>query len=191
VTKRQWIAFDLISVAVVGGLVAWGLLQAWEAGIALGVAGIAVSTAGFTIAIQQIRTTRGASIAAAHAVSDALRTMASVRLSALLPILRHEMDALETAVRQRDSEGARRALNSWRGLSLDAVNALAGRIADGHRVLKQVEKAREAALDAKSGLYDPPEDADAFTKVQREMEMAFDELAIAVNELVQREVEDG
>lgn len=190
-TIKQWVLLAVLVIITAAGLVAWGVLQSWDAELALAVAGIWLSVAGFTIAIQQIRLTRSASLAAAKAVQDALRTMASFKVSALLPTLRHEVQALELAIQNDDAEHARQALNRWRESSLDVANALAGRVSDGHRALKQVEKARDAALDAKTALYGPSAPDGNLATVQKELEKACDELTTAASELVEQEVEHG
>jgi hypothetical protein len=172
-------------------LVVWGGRAEWDSDVSLGVAGIVLSVAGFSIAIQQIRTTRTASLAASAAVGHALKNVATVRASGLLPRLRQELETFESAIQRRDDDAVRRTLSAWRSSGLEAVNAFAGQVGGDHTAIKQLEQALGAAREAKAALYRSDDAYELALSAAEEMEKACDQLTVASNELLPQGTDNG
>jgi len=126
------------------------------AGIALGIASLVVTMAGFTATLLQLRRTASASAAATQAVATALERVLENQTRVLLP----ELLAVERQVAERiagqDAAGTIFALGQWRSLSSQMLGVLEQRTGVGPRLLNQLRDsarlAKRAQLNAGSDL---------------------------------------
>lgn len=133
------------------GLVLWGVLAQWPSSEWLAIVGVAISVAGFTVAILEIRSTRGKTEATAHAVKKTLRSVAAGRLAVAITQLRQLVIDLEDTVDHDDDVGARRALNAWRYQATDVASLVQRRFGE-HPSLRPLTRSIRLASDAKGSL---------------------------------------
>lgn len=177
ILKGPWArAAGVIMCVLLLAVVGWGVLARWNAGIWLGVLGLAVSVAGFSVAIVEIRHTRGVAEATSRAVKVTLKAVAAGRLAVAITQLRQLVIDLEQAIEDDDTQSARQCLNSWRYVGADAAGLIERRFGDGHDALTALARSIHLASDAKSSLFDAASVRDATADCVDSMDKASDAL---------------
>jgi hypothetical protein len=120
----------------------------------LGVAGLAVSVAGFSVAIWQLRKTQDAAAAAFDAIHDTLKGVAASRLAAVIVELRWALQEYERGIGEAsDFERARAALTRWRENGGDAETLIERRFGINSDALVPLQRSRELARETKSRMF--------------------------------------
>lgn len=141
-------------VVVCALLVAWGRAVHWDTGEALGVAGLVISVAGFSLAIWQLQKTRGAATAALTAIQDTLKGVAASRLATVIVEMRWDIQEYERSIDgQPNFERAKAALTRWREHGGDAETLIQRRFGDQAECLSYLGESREIARLTKAQMF--------------------------------------
>jgi len=185
VERWQWGVAALICGVVGAVLTVWGFLARWTPEVALAVAGLAVSVAGFALALVSIERTRTVARAARDAIDDTLAGLAATRLGVLVVELRQEANSLEEAADAEDLPGARRSINRWRQLGGGAQTLVRRRFGAAHPSIDLLKRSISSGTEAKTGLYGESKTVrEATGDSIRHMEKALEELEPLVEDLL-------
>jgi hypothetical protein len=157
-SKFEWrtpAGIVLVLIGVSAFLVLWGRSANWDTGESLGVAGIAISIAGFTLALWQLHRTRNAASATFQAIHETLKGVAANRLASVIVQMRWAIQEYEQATSKGDVdfERARNALTRWREHCGDAETLIKRRFGDEADCLPPLLASREAARTTKAGMF--------------------------------------
>jgi hypothetical protein len=183
-TRRHWYA--LLGGLLLGSaaLVPIGIVSNWSLGDSLGVAGLALSIAGFFVAIVEIRRAQAVSKATETAVLKTLKSVAAGRLFVAITQLRQFVVDLEDASANSEGRRARDALNRWRQVGGDAEGLIRRRFGADHPSLSPLHRSIELAADAKEALFEEGETvSDATAECRDAMSKTEDLLGPLLEEL--------
>lgn len=152
-TRRQWTLALLVAAAAVLTSVFIGVLNRWTFSEWVGVVGVGVSVAGFSLAYIEIQHTGNVSAETGRAVRIALKAVASGRLAVVITQLRQLVLDLENACAKDDPVEARHALNSWRSLGTEAEGLMKRRFGKDHEHLGSLQRSIRLASEAKPLLF--------------------------------------
>lgn len=163
------------------GLVLWGSHEHWDTPTAVGVAALAVSlvglsvaVGGFTVAILEIRKAASVAEATSDAVKRTLRGVAAIELIGMIEQLRQAVIDLEEA---DNPAGVRLAIRTWRTVGSDAKGPLERRFGAELPALETLDTSIESARTTIAALRKSSESADEVTPACLEaMERAVDQL---------------
>jgi hypothetical protein len=182
--RDHW-ALITLAVAATAILLAVGLAEKWDFGETLGVAGLGLSIAGFTLAIVQIQRALTVAQATQAATKKTLEGVAANRLAIVTTQLRQVINELEGAVHTDNAELAQGALNEWRNLGTEALGLLRRRFGEGTPALKPLTKSIEVARTSKAALFAGANDTRKATGDGLEaMTRAADELGPLLEQLL-------
>jgi hypothetical protein len=182
-SKRQWTIVAVTVATIVLSLVAVGVLDRWSFGNWLGVAGVVVSIAGFSLAYFEIQHTQEVSAETGRAVGLALRAVASSRLAIVITQLRQLVVDLEDACDKNDSTAARRTLNDWRMLGTEAEGLMKRRFGEDSEHLSALRRSVRLASDAKPLLFSDVTTQEATTESLDAMSKTADALGPLLEEI--------
>jgi hypothetical protein len=184
-SRKEWLIATLLLAVESAILAAWGLLERWDLGESLGVAGLGLSVAGFAVALFAIQRAGSISRATQKAVISTLEGVAAGRLSVVITQLRQAVLDLETAIHDDDPKLARSTLNQWRHLGTDAEGLIKRRFGIEHPGLVPLGESIGLARQAKGALYNDGATVRVATVAALEaMESTSDVLSPLLEELV-------
>jgi hypothetical protein len=182
--KKEIAIATLALFAVAAVLVLWGRSARWDTGESLGVAGIAISIAGFSMAIWQIQRTQGAADAAFSAIHETLKGVAASRLGVVIVQMRWAIQEYEQAIAEiPDFDRAKLALTRWREHGGDAETLIERRFGGNADCLPPLKDSREFARVTKSRMFGSGEEEPDLRKCLEQMEHAADALGPLLEQL--------
>ncbi len=184
-TRTQWILAGISGAIVTALLLVVGLIDGWDFGETLGVAGLMVSMAGFSLAIIEIRRAQTVSRATGVAVQKTLKSVAASRLAVSTTVLRQLVTQLEEAATSEDPRAAQRILNQWRDTGTDAEGLVRRRFGVQADALPILRESIDLARETKASLFQDPEDLSAaLAECLKGMAAAVDALGPLLEQLL-------
>jgi hypothetical protein len=179
-----WLVWGAMGAGSGVTLFLWGRAAGWNLGEALGVAGLAISVAGFSVAIWQLHRTQTAATAAFDAIHSTLRGVAASRLASLIVELRWAIQEYEQSLgAQPDLDRAKEALTRWRARGGDAETLIKRRFGEDAECLPSLRRSRETARVTKSQLFGTGGPQPDLRECLVQMEQAVDALGPLVEQL--------
>ena len=175
-----------ISLLAAGLILAfWGYVSKWNLGESLGVVGLAVSIAGFSLAIWQLQKTQSAAATAFGAIHDTLRGVAASRLGVVIVQMRQAIQEYEEAIaaNPQDLNKAKSALTRYRELGGDAETLIDRRFGGDSDALASLRESREIARITKARMFGVDQGPPDFQTCLERMEHTADALAPLLEQL--------